>query len=173
MRHGGGQTASRSQFFRLAQYFLRLLFSRHVAEDHYHAAQLAVVIKDRRGAVFNRDHVAVSVLQNRVVGQAHHASLFQHLGHRIIHRVARLLIEDGKHLVDRLSLRLAKADSSQLFRNGIDKDHSPVFVGGNHRVANAGQRNAEPLFALAHFRGMFLPLVHFMDDVKRQQTPAQ
>ena len=73
-----------------------LALRRHVAKNHDCACQLARSIPDRTGVILNGGDSTVTADQGPVFGKADVAPLAYHLGYRVFHGLAGLLVNDGE-----------------------------------------------------------------------------
>ncbi len=116
-----------------------------VAEDQDHPDQVSVAVADRGRAVIDGALSAVPGDQDRVIGQTNGHAGREHLGHRVLDGLPGQFIDDPEHPRERLSLCLGDAPAGQLFGHRIEHGDPAGRVGGDHRVADAGQSNPQLL----------------------------
>ena len=66
-----------------------------------------------------------------------------------VDRLAGVLVDDAKHGVERLAERFAVRPAGQRFRHGVHVGDAAIDVGGDDRVADAVQRDAQHFAPLA------------------------
>jgi hypothetical protein len=144
--------ANRSQHtVQMDDAFLGLFALADVAKGQHNPQDIPCFVPDGRPAVVDGHLAAAPFEQHRMVGQPGHHAALKHLAGRVVHRRPGVLIDNVKHLLHRLSGRLGHTPAGQRFGHGIDKGNAAPGIGCNHRVANAGQGDAQPLALLAQF----------------------
>ena len=87
--------------------------------------------------------------QGGVIRQLNGAAFAQNTGNGLLRRLTGLLVDDAKHALDRLARCLLGLPTGERFGHGIDKADSPFGIRGDHGVADARERDAQPLPLLA------------------------
>ena len=123
-----------------------------VPENQDASGDRAAFVADRRGAVVDRALAAVLANQHRVIRQANDDPLAKRFRRRVLDRPARLLVDDAEHRVERLADGIRLHPAGQRFGDGIHVRDAAVDVGGDDRVADAAQRDAQQLAPLAGAR---------------------
>ena len=83
--------------------------------------------------------------QDRVVRQPDDDALPQHLLHRVLDRLAGLLVEDGEHRLQRLPWASSGVHPVNSCGHAVEERHPPLVVGGDDRIADGGERDRQPL----------------------------
>ena len=112
-----------------------------VAEDQDDAGDSPAFVEDGGAAVVDRHLAAVPGQERRVVGQPDHRAQAEHLGRGILDRLPGLLVDDVEHLGQRPPDRLRSRPAGQRFGRWVQEGHTSLGVGGDDRVADAGQRH--------------------------------
>ena len=148
----------------LPQGDLGLPLLRHVPEGEDHADRLALLTPDRGRTVVNGPLGPVPGEQYRMVAQADDDALPNHLRHRVLDRPAGLLVQDGEYRLQRLPLGLFLAPAGQGFGHRVEERHPAFGVRGDDRIANADERDPQPLPLLP--QGLVRPLAlgHVPED---------
>ncbi len=87
--------------------------------------------------------------EQRVVRQSDDHALTQRSEGRTLDRLARVLVDDPEHLVERFPARLMLCPAGQRFGDAIEIGNAALVVSGDHRIADAAKRYAEQLTAIA------------------------
>ena len=116
-----------------------------VAEDQDAAGDAGRARPDRRGAVVDRTLGAVPADEHGVVRQADDDALAQRPRRRVLDRLARLLVDDPEHRVERLAERLVLRPAGQRLGHCVQVGDAAVDVGGDDRIADAAQRDPQHL----------------------------
>ena len=93
---------------------------RHVAENHHDAHDLPVLIADGGGAVVDGPLGPASPHQHGVVRQSDDHPVAQDFLHRAFNAGPRLLIDDAKHGVERLAVRLRQLPAGERFGHAVE-----------------------------------------------------
>ena len=99
-----------------------------------------------RRAVLDVKLSAVLGEQNRVVGKAYYLPLAEHFLDGILNGAARFRVHDVEDKIHGLPASFLQAPPGEGLGDGIHKDHAAIHVGGNYRVADAGESGREPIF---------------------------
>ena len=83
--------------------------------------------------------------QDGVVGQADDRPLAERPGRRALDRPAGRLVDDPEDLLQRPAGGLGLRPAGQRLGDGVEEGDPALGVGGDHRVADAGQGHPEPL----------------------------
>ena len=134
--------------FGAAQGLLGAPFFGHLVEHEHRSRHAAGNAHDRRGAVLNGQFAPVLGDKHGVIGQGDDASLRQHARYQIFRGLAGALVDDAEHALDGLAQRLLGTPTGEKLRDGIEKGDVAVGAGGYHRVADAPERDAQPLALL-------------------------
>ena len=86
-----------------------------------------------------------------MVGQGHGPAFAQHAGDGLFQRLAGLFVDDFKDGRQGPARNLLTRPAGQRCRHGIEKVDAARGIGGDYRVADAVQDNAQPLALLAEF----------------------
>ena len=121
---------------------------RDVVEHEHDAHNVARGVPNGRGAVLDRDDVAVPCDQRGVVREADRYARIEHLLHGIDDRLARVLVDDPEDPLERRTLRLRELPARHRLGGGIQKGHRAARIRRDHRVADAGKRDREPVALL-------------------------
>ncbi|OPZ87472.1 MAG: hypothetical protein BWY76_00443 [bacterium ADurb.Bin429] len=127
------------------QRFLRPPLLGDIVKHDHGPHHLTGTVHNRGGAVFDGDLPAVSGHQRRVVGQFDHTPFAQHAADNVFARSAGHFIHHVKDGLNRLVQRILRRPPAQRGGNGIEEGDSPVGIAGDHRVADTGQGDAQPL----------------------------
>ncbi len=142
--HAAGESADRLHLLGLQKLRFQPTTRADVMEDQHGAAQTAAVVADGGGRVLDGTLRAVAGDQGRVVGQAHDDALAQGPEHRVLDRLPRPFVDDGKHFRQRPAERLM-IEPRQRPGDIVEEGDAPLAVGDDDAVADAGQRDAEAL----------------------------
>ena len=137
--------AHRHETYAFGQLVLGLLSRGDVAEDEDSPGDLSVSVADGRGTVVDGPLGAVPGDQDRVVGQPHDHTLPQCSEGRVLDLRAGLLVDDLENRFQRLALGFLLCPARQVLRYGVQEADVGLSVRGDHCIADAGQRCAEPL----------------------------
>src|SRR5262249_20583888 len=118
---------------------------RHVPEGEDHAYRLAARTPDRSGAVVNRPFGPVLGEQHGMIAQADDGTLPEYPGNRVLHRLAGSFVQNGENVAQGLSLGLALPPPGQGLGNGVEVADTAPGVRGDDRIADAGERDPQPL----------------------------
>ena len=77
-----------------------------------------------------------------------HCALAQGLQRRVVDRFPRVAVDDAENLPDRPAAGFGDRPSGHLLGDFVQQQHAAVGIGGDHSVADAAERGAQP-FALA------------------------
>ena len=142
--------------------------------EHQHDADdPALRIPNRSGAILDRAFRSRLGNQHRVIGQPGDGSLAENFFDRIQSRQASVLVDDFEHCHQRLALRLLLAPAGELLRDGVQKRDIALGVGGDHAVADAGQRRAKPFALVANNGGISLPSGHAAIEIPDEAAEEQ
>ena len=130
----------------LSNCFLRVPVVGHVPEHQHRAAGHASPVSDRRAAVRDRPFGAVARDERGVIGEPDDHALGQHAADRVGCLRAGVLVDDVEDLLDRAANRLLLRPPGQPLGDGIDSRDPPVFVGGEHGIADAVKGRRQILF---------------------------
>ena len=119
-----------------------------VAEDHDGARQPAVGGPDRRGAVVDGDLAAVLRDEQGVVRQARDGAFTEDPLDGALRRLAGLLVDDDEHPLHGEAGGLRFRPAGQRLRDRVQPGHATVLVGRDDRVADARDRDPQPLLRL-------------------------
>jgi hypothetical protein len=151
-----------------------------VMEHEHGADHPAGGVEDRRGTILNRNLAAVAGDQRGVVRQGYRAAFPQHMGHRVVTRLAGLFVDRAEHALDRLAQDFLRGPAGERLGHRIEEGNPAFGIAGDHGVADAGERDAEPLTLLAHLAvglvlverhldaGPQLALLERLDDVPKR-----
>ena len=131
----------------LEQFLLVLPPLGDIAEDEDDPIDLAAGVADGCPAVVDRPLDAVAGDQHRMIGQANDGPIGQDSLHGVLGRLAGVLVDDPEDLVERPAGRIAARPAAEGLGYGIHEGDPPLSVGGDDRVADAGQHGGEPLLA--------------------------
>ena len=123
-----------------------------VVEHQHHARQLSGRIEDRGRAVFDGHFAAVFGNQGGVVGQGDGLLLAEHLGHHVDGGLPRLFVDRAEDAGDGPSHGLVRRPAGQVGGDRVQERDAAADIGGQHRVADAIQRDAEPFAVPVYFR---------------------
>ena len=87
--------------------------------------------------------------KNRVVGQADDRASLQGTDGRVVHRLARVLVDDPEHVGQQLPERVRLRPAGQRLCDSVHEGHAAVGIRRDDGVANARQCDAEPFRLLA------------------------
>jgi hypothetical protein len=133
---------------------LRGAFGGLIAKDQHHANDLAARIVNRCAGVSDGDFASIAREEQGVVRQSDDGAFAQHARHGVLHRRARLFVDDAEHLGEWFAARLGFAPAGQLFGDGIHSRHASLSIRGNDRIADAVEGGAQFRFALDE-RGVY------------------
>ena len=91
----------------------------------------------------------------------------QDAGDRLFQRLAGLLVDDAKDALDRLAGRFLGLPAGEGRSHGIDEIDAAFGIGGDHGIADAGERHPQP-FALLVELAVGLVLVQRQLDLDGQ-----
>ncbi len=116
-----------------------------VSEDQHDTGDFALVVADRGGTVVDGSFRAVLGDEQAVVRQPDDHALPQGSDGGTLDRLAALFVDDAEHAVERLARRLFLRPAGQGLGDRVQERDPPVGVGGDHRIADAGERDTTPL----------------------------
>ena len=128
----------------------------NVMKDQHDPRETARRIADGGGAVVDGSLRPVAGDEDRASSQSDDQAAGQHFGHGVHDRQAGPFVDDVEDLGRRLSRGGGERPAGQRLGHGVQEAHPALGVGDEHRVANARQRDVEPvrlielLFALRH-----------------------
>src|SRR4051812_1128765 len=99
-----------------------------------------------------------------MVSQADGDSITQNLFDGILDGFPGPLIENGEYHLQRLSLSFLLRPPRQLLCNAIQEGHVPLHISSDHRIADAGERDAQPLLLLTQAQLAPLPFADVPED---------
>jgi hypothetical protein len=143
---------------------------RDVAKDQHAARHLAVLVADRRRAVIDRALRAVLAHEHRVVGQSDDHAVVQCARGRARDNLARVLVDDVEHALERLATRVGGRPAGERLGGLVHRGDPAGQVGGDHRVADAAQRDAQHFAA---FVGAPLGPLHGLTEADDHPTREQ
>jgi hypothetical protein len=108
-------------------------------------ANFPLVVADRGGTVINGSFRAVLGDEQAVVGQPDDHAVAQGSDGWTLHRLAAHFVDDAEHAVERLARCLLQRPAGQGLSDRVEERNPPLGVRGNHRIANAGERDTTPL----------------------------
>src|SRR5215208_4141930 len=129
---------------------------RHVAEDQHRAEGSAVRVSNGRSRNIDGSFGAILGNEQGVVRQADRKTFARGLKRRIADRLTRVLIDDLKHLLERLTSGFLRCPAGQLLRNPVEKSNAAVWVRRDDSVANTGEGRCEPVTTLLQLLGQCL-----------------
>ncbi len=103
------------------------------------------MVQHRRGRVVDRQLSPVARDQQRVIGECDDAPLVQRAQGGVFDRRPRRFVDDLKDIGQRPAHRLGLGPTGQTLGDGVQEDHATFGVGADHGVADAGQRDPQPL----------------------------
>ena len=121
-----------------------------VAKHQHHAGDVAAFAGDRRGAALDRNSLALSRYQDRVIREREN-SLLVHHSLRCVSSRALAQLDELEDFVQRLPQYVGRGPAGQFFGHGIHELNVAEAIGGNHRVCDAPQRGRKPDLALLDF----------------------
>jgi len=127
---------------------LRGAFGGLIAKDQHHANDLAARIVNRCAGVSDGDFASIAREEQGVVRQSDDDAFAQHARHGVLHRRARLFVDDAEHLGERFAARFGFAPAGQLFGNWIHSRHASLSICGDDRIADAVECGAQFRLAL-------------------------
>ena len=83
-----------------------------------------------------------------MIGKAHDHPQLEHFGDRVFHNAAGMFVDDPEYLWNGPGHGIGQAPARQFFRYGIHKGDPALGIGGNDRIADAGQGRGITLLAL-------------------------
>ena len=104
-----------------------------------------LLVADRGGTVVNGSFRAVFGDEQAVVRQPDDHALPQGSDGGTLDRLAALFVDDAEHAVERLARRFFQRPAGQGLSDRVQEGDAALGVGGNHRIANAGERDTTPL----------------------------
>src|SRR5690606_28002269 len=119
-----------------------------VVEHHHRADDVADTVADRGGGILDRHLVPGLVDEHGVLGQRDHAALPQAAEHGVLHRRARVLVDDHHDLVDRLAARIADFEAREVLGDRVDVIDTAFRIGGDDAVTDGLKRYLRPLLLL-------------------------
>ena len=82
-----------------------------------------------------------------------------------VRRLARLLVDDDEHIVQRFAERVGAGPSGEAFGHGIHPGNAPGGVDRDHSVANTAERHVEVMLGSGERSDALAPrLVQRADD---------
>jgi hypothetical protein len=124
-----------------------------IVKDDDDTDNSAVRVLNRSAAVFNRNLSAVSGNQDRVIGKPDGRAFALDGRKRAFDRLACLFVDDLKNRFEPLIIGVCKPPARECFGGRVDEIDEAFDIRGNHGVADAGQRHAQPLALLT--QGVF------------------
>ena len=116
-----------------------------VSEHQHDPGDFAFVVANRGGTVVNGPFRAVLGDEQAVVRQPDDHALPQGSHRGTLDRLAALFVDDAEHAVERSARRLLQHPAGQGLRDRVEEGDAALGVRGNHRIANAGERDTTPL----------------------------
>ena len=129
----------------LAQRRLGALPLADVPEDQHAPDDVASGVPDRGGAVVNRALRAVLRDQDGVVRQPDDLAFLQRPQGRVLDRLAGVLVDDAEHVVQRAAGRFLGLPADKLLGDRVEEVHPALGVGADDGIADARQRDLQPL----------------------------
>jgi hypothetical protein len=113
--------------------------------------------------------------EQRVIGQSDDPALPQDLRDRTLDSLARFFIDDAEDRVEGRAARSRCRPAGQCFRDRVHERHQPRWIGCNHGIADASERDRQALFARPHLGGVATddePEQRQQRDRQRRYRPA-
>src|SRR5271165_995994 len=108
-----------------------------------------------------------------MIRKTHHVAHFQHLLDWVLGRFAGLLADDGKNFKDVSSFCSSQINPGKGLRNWVQECYGAFPVGRDHGVADAGERDPEPLLARPQFLSMPFPQIDLSQYVIGKENQAE
>ncbi len=121
----------------------------HVAEDQHRPDGRSRIVPDRCGAVVDRPLFPVPGNENRVVRHPNHSPLPQGSDGGVLDWLPSSFVDDLEDLGQRSPDGLVLRPAGQGLGDAVHECHAGLHIGADHRVADARQRNSQPLRPLA------------------------
>ena len=112
----------------------------NVSEYQHDPGDFALLVADRGGTVVNGSFRAVFGDEQRVVRQPDDHALPQGSDGGALDRLATLFIDDLEDGLQWTARRLSLRPAGQEFSDRVQEGDPPVGIGGDDRIANAGER---------------------------------
>ena len=122
-----------------------------VAKRENHAEGASRVVEDRRGAVGDRTFGPITTDQHAVVREADDLPGAEDQTGRVVDSLAGRLVDDLKHVRQRLSLRALTGPAGQRFRRPVEVNEATAWIRRDHRIADTPERHAKPFLLRRQF----------------------
>ena len=111
----------------------------------------------------------VPIKKRRLVAAGHERAVAQAALEEVLGLIARTLVDDLEHIVERLAVGLVSFPAGQLLGNRVQIVDAPGGVGRDDRIADRAQRDLGALFLLEH---LSLRTLRFGDVGERALEPT-
>src|SRR4029450_5185694 len=112
-------------------------------------------VTNRRGTIVDGVFHAVPGHEQRMIGEPYHRPFPNDLGDWILNDLPGVLVDNRKHRRDVLAQGFSFCPSSERYRYGVQKRHSPLAVGCDDSISNTRQSDMQ-LFTLLVQGGLAL-----------------
>ena len=132
----------------VTQCLLCCIFPGNVAKDQYRTNHVIVAITNGRTTVGNVSLAAITGNQYGVIGQTNNGAMLQGLHNRDDGGVAVFLVDDIENVCNGPAVGLRMCPAGELLGNWIEQGHAGLGIGGDYRITNGIECDAELFFAI-------------------------
>ncbi len=136
-----------------------------VAEDQDDPGDLARIVADRGGTVFDRSLGPVPGDEQAVIGQPDDCPIPQGVGGGVLGGPPSPFVEDADDGLERDAHRLGLRPAGQRLGGRVQEGDGANGIGGDDGVADAGERDAEPLPLFQQGRAVCRPVGRLLIEV--------
>ena len=125
--------------------------------EYQHAADnVSIGVTNRSSAIIDGKPPAIPGDQDGMVGQSHDQAVPERPYGRVFDRLTCMFIDDAEHIRQPLTCGFLILPPNKRLGDGVEEIDSALGIGADHRIANACQRDLEPLTLFPNEPGVLL-----------------